>query len=431
MSQVPDEILREAADPSTSPLRLHEIAASAPGTHAVIAANPTAYPELLEWLRQVGDPFTQQVLTYRDQGYTGAYAYENAWRAYQAASQPPQDTPTQDDAQPQQPQAAPLTPATDVEATTPLSAADAEQTSVVSPSDEEPTAVIPPAVDAALARAGEVEGAAAAAATSIPPAAADPTQPLARPDTPTFTPDPWPTAEVAPVTRHSLREVATPHQGIERPPAYAPTSTSGYQSPQAGPQQAASKKPVGLIILAVLLALVLIGLTVSFFLLFERPDNLGAGERSTISSSQSGREGTATPTPQPTETETEDSKELDDEIRYPAPPDAAQSSNFHMPSDNINCQLGDSDVRCTIFEKSFGDCGNEPLTIILTDDEAHQTCSSSKAVLSGAGGVLVYDTTTTAGNYACTSSTSGVKCWDMRTGRGFFLAREDAHTTHE
>jgi hypothetical protein len=48
--------LGEAADPATPLTRLQELAEHHPETRAVIAANPSTYPGLLEWLSELGDP---------------------------------------------------------------------------------------------------------------------------------------------------------------------------------------------------------------------------------------------------------------------------------------------------------------------------------------------------------------------------------------
>jgi len=45
----------EAADPATSAQALHEIATTIPELRAAVAANPSAYPELLEWMGQLGE----------------------------------------------------------------------------------------------------------------------------------------------------------------------------------------------------------------------------------------------------------------------------------------------------------------------------------------------------------------------------------------
>jgi len=46
----------EAANPATSAAALHEIATTIPELRAVVAANPSTYPDLLTWLGQLGDP---------------------------------------------------------------------------------------------------------------------------------------------------------------------------------------------------------------------------------------------------------------------------------------------------------------------------------------------------------------------------------------
>ena len=48
--------LGEAADPATPLSRLQELAEHRPETRAAIAANPSTYPGLLEWLSELGDP---------------------------------------------------------------------------------------------------------------------------------------------------------------------------------------------------------------------------------------------------------------------------------------------------------------------------------------------------------------------------------------
>lgn len=60
-------ILLEASSPNTHPQRLHEIAATAPHARAAIAANPATYPELLQWLGQLGEPEVNEALQQRVQ----------------------------------------------------------------------------------------------------------------------------------------------------------------------------------------------------------------------------------------------------------------------------------------------------------------------------------------------------------------------------
>lgn len=55
----------QAADPSTPGAVLQQIAADHPDLRVVIAANPSTYPALLEWLGALGDPAVDEVLQSR------------------------------------------------------------------------------------------------------------------------------------------------------------------------------------------------------------------------------------------------------------------------------------------------------------------------------------------------------------------------------
>ncbi len=60
-----DEQFRLAADPLTPPAVLRELAMYCPATRVVVAANPAAYPGLLEWLGSLGDPAVAAVVAPR------------------------------------------------------------------------------------------------------------------------------------------------------------------------------------------------------------------------------------------------------------------------------------------------------------------------------------------------------------------------------
>lgn len=64
-SPVVHPLAAEAANPATSPTRLHELAATEPGLHAAIAGNPAAYPQLLEWLAGINGPGVAEALQKR------------------------------------------------------------------------------------------------------------------------------------------------------------------------------------------------------------------------------------------------------------------------------------------------------------------------------------------------------------------------------
>ncbi len=76
MDEAPEFTPAQAADPSTAGEVLAAIAGSRPDLRPYVAANPAAYPGLLDWLSQLGDP-----------------AVDGALRA-RAASQPAPQAPT-------------------------------------------------------------------------------------------------------------------------------------------------------------------------------------------------------------------------------------------------------------------------------------------------------------------------------------------------
>ena len=57
-------LLAEAADPATPLVRLQELATH-PRARVAVAANPSAYPDLLTWLGQLGDPAVDEALSRR------------------------------------------------------------------------------------------------------------------------------------------------------------------------------------------------------------------------------------------------------------------------------------------------------------------------------------------------------------------------------
>lgn len=60
-----EAILADAANAGTSAERLQMIASTVPEARQLVAANPSAYPELLAWLGQLGDPEIDAVLANR------------------------------------------------------------------------------------------------------------------------------------------------------------------------------------------------------------------------------------------------------------------------------------------------------------------------------------------------------------------------------
>ncbi|HUG51480.1 MAG TPA: hypothetical protein VLZ78_10840, partial [Terrimesophilobacter sp.] len=60
-----DAIRAEAANRRTSAVRLREIASTVPEARAAVASNPKAYPDLLTWLGNLGDPEVDEALERR------------------------------------------------------------------------------------------------------------------------------------------------------------------------------------------------------------------------------------------------------------------------------------------------------------------------------------------------------------------------------
>lgn len=58
----------QAADPSTSQVQLHRLAGENPELRPLIAENPNTYPELLQWLGELGDPEVDAALARRSAG---------------------------------------------------------------------------------------------------------------------------------------------------------------------------------------------------------------------------------------------------------------------------------------------------------------------------------------------------------------------------
>jgi hypothetical protein len=65
-----DAEVREASDPTTAPLRLAELARGSVYVQSAVAANPSTYPALLDWLGDLGDPMVAAALAGRGETVT-------------------------------------------------------------------------------------------------------------------------------------------------------------------------------------------------------------------------------------------------------------------------------------------------------------------------------------------------------------------------
>ncbi|WP_448073774.1 variant leucine-rich repeat-containing protein [Georgenia yuyongxinii] len=111
----------------------------------------------------------------------------------------------------------------------------------------------------------------------------------------------------------------------------------------------------------------------------------------------------------------------------PAPADAQQRSTFVSPTGNIACALGEATATCTITERAFADppsCGPGPVTLVVgVGGDARPDCAAAAAA---GGDGLAYGQSVTAGYLACLSEVDGVTCWSTLTGHGFTVARAGA-----
>ena len=87
----------QAADPGTSMQDMARIAAERPDLWASLAANPSLYPDLREWLGQVDDPAVKEALSASAQRAAERVpAGDESAEAPAAEEAPTDDAPTDD-----------------------------------------------------------------------------------------------------------------------------------------------------------------------------------------------------------------------------------------------------------------------------------------------------------------------------------------------
>ena len=187
----PDELRAQLADPALSPAELARIAHEHPELRALVAAHPAAYPDLLTWLGQLGDPAVDAVLAAR-QGPTTAPAPPPPTPASTTAPVPPS---------PSAPAPAPMVPidhpsATPDETTAPRS--QKNRTALFAVVGGVAALALAGGVFALLQR-GDDTPEEAARPTTTPTRTAPAPRPSPSPDsTPTVAPTPSPTQEPEP-----------------------------------------------------------------------------------------------------------------------------------------------------------------------------------------------------------------------------------------
>ena len=111
-------------------------------------------------------------------------------------------------------------------------------------------------------------------------------------------------------------------------------------------------------------------------------------------------------------------------------PAAPAAKYFHSPSGNIGCGVSRQGARCDIREKNWnaphrpGSCNRDwgyGLTL-GKHGKGRFFCGSDS--LLGIGSTLGYGKSTRRGRFKCLSREDGMKCINVRSGHGFFIARE-------
>ncbi len=104
---------------------------------------------------------------------------------------------------------------------------------------------------------------------------------------------------------------------------------------------------------------------------------------------------------------------------------------FLTPSRNIGCAISRGQVRCDIGEhvyrtprKPSGCQGDYGQSIAVTKQGiAAFICVTDSAIRRRAP-VLAYGSSTVVGDFGCTSRTSGIRCFDLKSRHGFWLSQQ-------
>lgn len=456
------ELRERALAPETNANELFEISAQHPEVYAEVAANPNAYPDLLDWLENVGDDRVKAVVAARRDGLSGTEALAKGSEENPEAASGEKDSHPggdQEEMKPGSTDSATLAfaPPTDSESevaatekieTTGQAAetGQLEETNPVAEGAEAKTAEI---TESPVASA---DGKAAGDSPEIPSESAQSPQipgsdekndddatrlgslPVENPGSSGQTAEEYPTVMAAPMAAPAAMPPAyaspayaepaypePPRQPMMSPPTgYSPFPA--YQNPVGeSPQPEKSRRSWGIIVLTVLLVLALIGLAiVGTWIVSSRGDNKG---QASASESQSDSTRTATvmeTTVTTTETPVETGK--------PIPAGAVYlERGFYTPTGNIACLMSSGQVICQIDQRQW-ELGCDGLWGVALDGEGvTQECHYD----SGADPQTQasYDTVYYNGDYACeVGKYTGVNCWNSKTGRGFTMRQADRTT---
>ncbi len=99
----------------------------------------------------------------------------------------------------------------------------------------------------------------------------------------------------------------------------------------------------------------------------------------------------------------------------PASASAWTSGGFHSPTANLRCHLYAEGLACE--DRSTGNIA------ALVEGTAHRISSGYGMHVAWNSHVVLYGQTWGSSIYGCRSMTSGIRCFDRRTGAGFLIAR--------
>ena len=210
-------------------------------------------------------------------------------------------------------------------------------------------------------------------------------------------------------SRHQARQAATqtipvqPHQTQQMPPVPMRASPQGGQQAPARANSRANSSCGGMALGCLVISVIVMTL---MYGCIHAIDKFG--------SSSSGSDASATP-----------------DKKSPAPAGAITTDLFQTPSKNIACEVADGQVNCFVNERFYAengqqDCDETLFALSVGQGDAAVACG---LIFAGHEGeelqTLEYGTTgvSSDGNYACSSSEEGVRCWNQWTGKGFTVNR--------
>lgn len=468
------EKLRERALASeTDANQLFDIAAQHPEVFAEVAANSNAYPDLLNWLEQVGDDRVKAVVAARRGGLMGRAALAQADSATSGSSSPqdflaPQMPRLSSDSQKEPEEATPANesaspyspfapreeedfPVTVADAATAEAASldeDAQVTENISskenesaeeaengsePADLETEELAETSVESQLeSKIPDEQGSEAGGDVDATRLGSIPVENLAAAFPPMDEGETRLAATVSLPTQPEAPTYPLPQQQPVIPPpanypAYSPYPAY-YANPAAvsAPQPQKPKRNWGIIILTVLLVLALISFTVVVtWIVSSRGGKAGASGSDTARTSAK-----VTTASQNVTTTAQTSAQVSTQSGKPIPADAIyEDHGFFTPTRNIGCMTNGGEISCEIYQRQWEQGCSGSWVMEVKSSGVTEWCNTHDAngdpQTPASYGSVYYN-----GDFACeVGENTGVNCWNSKTGRGFTMRIQD-HSTY-